>query len=170
MDPMFIKPFIASIQNVFSTMMQLQVTVKEPFVKKDSNPCHDVSGIIGMSGDVQGSVILSFPQKTAENVVALFAGCPMQLGTPDFADAIGELVNMVSGGAKAMFKDKRVSISCPSVIIGGNHHVARQSDIPCVVIPCTTDCGDVYIEVMIKPASVSSPAKTVAATAHPAKA
>lgn len=170
MDPMYIKPFIASIQNVFSTMMQLQVTVKEPFVKKDDNPNHDVSGIIGMSGDVQGSVVLAFPQKTAENVVALFAGSPMQLGTPDFADAVGELVNMVSGGAKAMFKDKKVAISCPSVIIGGNHHVARQSDIPCVVIPCGTDCGDLYIEVMIKPSPVAAPAKTGAATAQPAKA
>jgi chemotaxis protein CheX len=165
MDPTFIKPFIASIQNVFSTMMQLQVTVKEPFVKRDDNPSNDVSGIIGMSGDVQGVVVLSFPQKTAENIVALFAGQQMKLGTPDFADAVGELVNMVSGGAKAMFKDKKVSISCPSVIVGSNHHIARQSDIPCIVIPCGTDCGDLFIEVAIKPATAATANKVATATA-----
>jgi chemotaxis protein CheX len=159
MDPMYIKPFIASIQNVFSTMMQLQVTVKEPFVKKDDNPNHDVSGIIGMSGDVQGSVVLAFPQKTAENVVALFAGSPMQLGTPDFADAVGELVNMVSGGAKASFTGKKVSISCPSVVVGPGHKVAKQTDAPTVVIPCATDCGEVAIEITIQTVEAGIKAK-----------
>jgi chemotaxis protein CheX len=166
MDPAFIKPFVASIQNVFSTMMQLQVTVQEPYLKKSDRPNHDVSGIIGMSGDVVGSVVLSFPQRTAENVVALFSGQKLALGTPDFADAIGELVNMVSGNAKALFKDKKVSISCPSVIVGANHHVARQSDIPCIVIPCATDCGDVHIEVAIKPnATADAKPKAVGAKA-----
>lgn len=165
MDPAYIKPFIASIQNVFSTMMQLPVSVKEPFLKTDDSPVHDISGIIGMSGDVMGSVVLSFPQATGENCVALFCGQKLQMGTPDFADAIGELVNMVSGGAKALFKDKKASISCPSVIIGGNHRVARQSDIPCIVIPCSTDCGELYIEVAIKPAAADakkSPAQAAA--------
>lgn len=156
MDPNYIKPFIASIQNVFSTMMQLQVTVREPFLKVDNNPHHDISGVIGMSGDVTGSVILSFPQGTAENVVALFCGSKHPMGTPDFADAIGELVNMVTGGAKAMFKGQKCAISCPSVIVGKDHRVARQTDIPCVVIPCVTDCGDLYIEIAVKPVAAQA--------------
>lgn len=150
MDPAYIKPFIASIQNVFSTMMQLPVSIGEPYVKTTDEGNQDVSGIIGMSGDVSGSVVLSFPQKTAENVVALLTGQKMELGTPDFADAVGELVNMVSGGAKAMFKDKKASISCPSVVVGAGHRVARQSDVACIVIPCTTDCGPLAIEIAIR--------------------
>jgi chemotaxis protein CheX len=166
MDANYIKPFVASIQNVFSTMMQLQVVVRDPFLKTDNNPNHDVSGVIGMSGDVKGSIILSFPQHTAENVVALFSGSKCSMGTPDFADAIGELVNMVTGGAKAMFKDKKCSISCPSVIVGKDHTVARQSDIPCVVIPCSTDCGDLFIEVAIKPAAAQAGDKPAKAAAN----
>jgi chemotaxis protein CheX len=165
MDANYIKPFVASIQNVFSTMMQLQVVVREPFLKTDNNPNHDVSGVIGMSGDVKGSVILSFPQQTAENVVALFSGSKFSMGSPDFADAIGELVNMVTGGAKAMFKDRKCSISCPSVIVGKDHTVARQSDIPCVVIPCSTDCGDLFIEIAVKPAAALAGDKSSKATA-----
>lgn len=150
MDPGYIKAFISSIQNVFATMFQLPVTVGTPYIKGDPSPQYDVSGIIGMSGDVFGSVVLSFPTDTAESVVALFTGSKLELGTPDFADAIGELVNMVSGGAKANFKDRRVSISCPSVVIGEGHRLARQSDIPCIVIPCTTDCGELSLEIAIR--------------------
>ena len=166
MDAKFIKPFVASIQNVFATMLQLNVTVQPPYLKDDNRPSHDVSGIIGMSGDVTGSVVLSFPQATAENCVALLSGQKFPMGSPDFADAIGELVNMVTGGAKAGFKDAKCSISCPSVIVGGNHTVARQTDIPCVVIPCSTDSGELFIEISIKAiVKADNAAKPATATA-----
>lgn len=151
MDASYITPFVASIQNVFSTMLQLPVEIGEPTIKSNPHPEFDISGIIGMSGDVVGSVVLSFPTETAVSIVQLFTGMELDAESDDFADAIGELVNMVSGGAKAAFPDnKRVSISCPSVVIGKGHRIAGQSDTPCVMIPCQTDCGEVVIEVAIK--------------------
>jgi len=151
MDPTYIAPFIQSVQNVFSTMMQLPVTLGQPTVKQDQSPAHDVSGIIGMSGAMVGSVVLSFPSETAQRVVALFSGQQLQTNDPDFADAIGELVNMVSGGAKALFPaDSRASISVPSVIVGKNHTVSRPSGVPCVVLPCECDCGDFVVEIALR--------------------
>lgn len=159
MDPAFITPFIASIQNVFSTMMQLPVTIGEPHLKSEGNLSYDVSGIIGMTGDVVGSVVVSFPSSTAVACVALFSGTKLAPDHPDFADAIGELVNMISGGAKGMFQGKKkVSISCPSVVMGRSHIVARQKDVPCIVIPCTTDCGELVIEVSIREAATAGAA------------
>lgn len=159
MDPQYIKPFIASIQNVFSTMMQLPVTVLPPKIKDNPGMTYDVSGIIGLSGDVVGSVVLSFPKDTAERIVSLLTGSPMTADSPDFADAIGEIVNMVSGGAKASFTGKKVSISCPSVVVGTGHKVAKQTDAPTIVIPCATDCGEVAIEVTIQAADAAVKAK-----------
>lgn len=167
MDPAYIKPFIASIQNVFATMLQMPVTTGEPCLKTDHAAENDISGIIGLSGGVRGSVVLSFPTQTAERVVAIFAGQPLQVGTADFADAIGELVNMISGGAKALFPNNgKASISCPSVVIGQNHTLARQSDIPCIVIPCTTDCGSLTIEIALKVGDDQSATHKVPAAAR----
>lgn len=165
MDASYIKPFIASIQNVFVTMLQLPVTVQAPRLKAKPELNYDVSGIIGMSGDVVGTVTLSLPKDTAERIVALFCGQPLATDNPDFADAVGELVNMVSGGAKAMFSGKRVSISCPSVVIGAKHIVATQADTPCIVIPCSTDCGELAIELAIKDSNIT-PAGVAAAAAN----
>ncbi|HEX8877345.1 MAG TPA: chemotaxis protein CheX [Phycisphaerales bacterium] len=159
MDAQYIKPFIASIQNVFTTMMQLPVTVQAPKVKDNPSMTYDVSGIIGLSGDVVGSIVLSFPKETAERIVSLLTGSPMTADSPDFADAIGELVNMVSGGAKANFTGKKVSISCPSVVVGTGHKVAKQTDAPTIIIPCATDCGEVAIEVTIQTADAAVKAK-----------
>jgi chemotaxis protein CheX len=150
MDASIFKPFIASIQNVFATMLQLPVTVHTPKLKDNvAQPTYDVSGVIGLSGEVVGSVVLSFPKDSAERIVALFCGQPAPCGSPDFADAVGELVNMVSGGAKAMF-NKKVSISCPTVVVGPGHTLSRPSEIPCVMIPCSTDCGDLVLEIALQ--------------------
>ena len=74
MDPQYITPFIKSTKNVFSTMLNMPVTIDEPSIKAGSPATYDVSGIIGMSGDVVGSVVLSFPKETAEKLVTAFCG------------------------------------------------------------------------------------------------
>lgn len=166
MDPAFITPFITSVQNVFSTMLQLPVTVGAPTIKQSPGTTHDVSGIIGMSGDVVGCIVLSFHRQTSVRLVALFTGTEMTTENPDFADAIGELTNMISGNAKGMFTGKKkVTISCPSVIVGDNHQVARPRDVPCIVIPCTTDCGEFVLEIAIADRSAGAAPTTAAATA-----
>lgn len=151
MDANLIAPFISSVQHVFSTMFQLPVEVGDPSMKKGNACSHDVSGIIGMSGEFQGNVVLSMPSDTAVAVVALFTGEKYDTESDDFADAVGEMINMICGNAKATFQRKNVSISCPSVVVGANHRVSGQSDIPCVLIPCHTDCGELMLEVAIRP-------------------
>lgn len=156
MDAGLIAPFVSSIQHVFSTMFQLPVEVGTPSIKEGGKCTHDVSGIIAMSGEFTGTVVLSMPADTAVSIVALFTGETISTESPDFADAVGEIINMVCGNAKAAFQRKNVSISCPSVVIGSNHRVSSQSDIPCVLIPCSTDCGEVALEVAIRPVTAEA--------------
>jgi len=150
MDPQYITPFIRSIQNVFQTMLRIPVTINAPTIKRENAATYDVSGIIGMSGDVVGSVVLSFPKDTAQKLVTAFCGMEFPPESPDFADAVGELVNMISGSAKGMFVDKNVSISCPSVVVGPGHQVNVRRDMPCVSIPCSTTHGNLAIELAIR--------------------
>lgn len=168
MDSSYVMPFITSIQNVFETMLQMPVQVAKPVLKQVGQPSYDVSGIIGMSGDVEGSVVLSFPTATAERVVTLFTGMEMTYTHEDFPDAIGELTNMISGSAKAKFTGMQVAISCPSVVIGCDHIVFGRKDVVCVLLPCKSDCGEFAVEVFLKQqnhagsASASAAAETTA--------
>ena len=158
MDSQFILPFIDSVHNVFETMLQLQVQVAAPSLKPSDAEAHDVSGIIGMSGDVEGTIVLGFPTATAERAVALFTGMEIDSQHEDFADAVGELVNMVSGGAKAKFTNRRVSITCPSVIVGQHHTVAARKDMPTIHIPCESDLGSFSVDVTLRDAMAAEAA------------
>ncbi len=150
MDVRYVNPFIVSIKQVFSTMAGVDVQVLKPKMKAaDAEPV-GVSGVIGFSGDAAGACLLCFPTDVACKLASAFAGEEMSESHPDFADAIGELANMVAGGAKAQFDGLAVSISLPSVVIGNPHEVTVTgvpSTAPRLIIPCNSELGLFHVEV-----------------------
>lgn len=154
-NPKLVVPFVNSVREVFSTMVKAATTVERPHLKEHPSPSYDVSGVIGFSGGIVGSVVVSFQKDAALKLVEGFAGMAIEFASPDFADAIGELTNMIVGRAK---KDMGAiaNISIPSVIIGTGHTIARLSDVPTLVIPCKTSVGDFCVEVNIKKTAESA--------------
>ena len=147
MDVRFINPFVGSICNTFETMCATKVAIGKPDMKNSDDPSSDVSGVIGFSGDAAGCVVLHFSFDIASKLATAFAGIEITPEHEDFSDAIGELANMVAGGAKAKFEGLDISISLPNVIIGKNHSVSPSKSTPRLVIPCSTDRGTFQVEV-----------------------
>ena len=77
---------------------------------------HAVSGVIGLSGRAKGTIVLNLSEW-----VALQAASAMHLSecaevNEEEVDAVGELTNMVAGGAKAQFEQDQLTASLPSVV------------------------------------------------------
>ncbi len=161
MDQAFIMPFVKSVKNVFETMLQMPVKVGAPGLKDENTKPLDISGIIAFSGQVEGSTVLSLPMSTAAKAVEQFLGVaidPVE-EEEDFVDAVGELINMISGSAKAQFPTEKVSISCPSVVIGAGHAVFGQKDVVTITIPCSCEAGEFRLDVSFKENSVATSAR-----------
>jgi chemotaxis protein CheX len=163
MNTAHIQSMKLSIQNVFGTMFELPIEISEPTIDPESTHGADVSGIIGVSGALVGTIVLSMPISTARAFVDHSTGQHAEIGSHDFADTIGELVNMISGCAKAAFGHDDVSISCPSVVIGSGHIIAHQSGVPRVMIPCETACGVISIELSLRESLKHTPISSSAA-------
>ncbi len=149
MNPKLVVPFMNSVREVFQKMAGVEVTVKRPHLKTENSPTYDVCGIIGFSGEISGSVLVSFSDQAAEKLVESFAGMKIERNSPDFADAVGELANMIAGSAKQHL-GAAASISVPNVVIGKGYTVASMSNTPCLVIPCSSAHGDFSVEVCVK--------------------
>lgn len=148
MDVRFINPFIMSVRKVFQTMLATEVKVGKPTViTANHEGTADVSAVIGLSGDAVGCVILSLPMQTGEAAASKFAGMTLTREHPDFADALGELANMVAGQAKAQLDGMNVSISLPSVIVGPDHVVSQSRQWPRLHLPCESPLGMFIVEV-----------------------
>ena len=167
MDVRLVNPFVVAIQRVFESMVHTKARIGRPLLREDgTKSMHDVSGVIGFSGDAAGCVVLSFPMDVACKIATAFAGTEIDENHEDFTDAIGELTNMVAGNAKMQFEGLHISISLPSVIIGG-HTIAHPRQSPRIVIPCETDLGGAAIEVCmtVKETPSKKLAQTQGATA-----
>ncbi len=150
-DPRLIVPFIKSVKSVMTTMVKLPTAIEPSRIKDGQRAEYDYSAIIGFSGAIVGTVVVSFHRDAAVKIVTAFAGCPITPDTPDFADALGELANMIAGAAKKEF-GTNASISIPSVVMGPGHVIARPSDIPCIVIPCKAGDTAFAVELSLRTA------------------
>lgn len=167
MDVRYITHFVAAIQRVFKTMVHTTVQIGKPEIKRPQVAGADVSGMIGLSGDVRGCVAICFPMDVAEKSASSFAGTALTSKHPDFADAIGELANMVAGSAKSDFKDMNVSISLPSVVIGRDLELLPARTHPQIYIPCNCEFGSFFVEVglMVGRSTANATLQTAGASA-----
>jgi chemotaxis protein CheX len=147
MDVRYVNPFITATCNTFQTMCATPVTVGKPELKTGNDPSGDVSAIIGFSGDATGAVVLRLSFDTAAKTATRFAGMKIDPEHPDFADALGELADMVAGGAKDHFEGLNINVSLPSVVVGKAHSVSASKSAPRLIIPCKTDLGNFSVEV-----------------------
>mgnify|MGYP001809852956 CR=1 FL=1 len=134
----FINPFIEATKTVLETMAGTSCERKRLFLKDDFRMLGDISGIMGLSGEAVGSIVISFPKDLACRIVsAMLGGEPM--GTElsaDVCDGVGEIVNMVAGHAKsALAKTKyHFQISIPTVVSGEKHELTHKSGTPNIVV------------------------------------
>lgn len=149
MDVRYINPFLTAVQNVFETMIDVPFSLGKPSIKKNAEAPHEISGIIGITGEVIGSVVVSFPEEIALQLSSALIGEELKTIDGDCTDAIGEIANMIAGDAKNGFPQGDTSVSVPTVIIG-KHKVAYPSGVPIITIPCKTDCGWFAIDVALK--------------------
>ena len=149
MDVRYINPFLSAVQNVFETMITVPYKLGKPNLKGDDKASFEVSGIIGISGQVTGCVVVSFPVNIALQLASALIGETLTEVDADCTDAIGEIANMVAGDAKRGFPETNTTISVPSVVVG-QHRIAFPKGVPIISIPCSTDAGDFAIDVALK--------------------
>ena len=149
MDPRYIQPFVAAAKRVFETMIEVPLSLGKPSLKRGNEVPYEISGIIGLSGNVSGCVVISLSREVAFQLVSALVGEPVTEMNEDCTDAIGEIANMIAGNAKTDFPGTGNAISVPSVVIG-KHKVSYPSGIPIIFIPCRTTQGEMIIEIAIK--------------------
>lgn len=148
MDVELAKPFIKAAVDVLSTMAFIQPKVGKPYVKKNNTAVGDVTGLVGLTGEKNGSVSMSFDKKCAVSIVKNMLGDEIDDIMQDVKDAVGELTNMISGQARAGLAERGLVFegSTPSVIMGDGHTISHVAKTPIMAIPFLTEHGGFTIE------------------------
>lgn len=149
MDVRYINPFIQSTIHVLQTMSSITAKVGKPYLKKDEVAKGDVSGIIGLAGDVKGSISVSFSESCILPIVSSMFGEKLTKLNDEVKDAVGEISNMISGQARQKLEliGRNLQAAIPIVIMGKDHTISHITKNKIVAIPFMTDNGEFTIEV-----------------------
>ena len=118
-----------SVVDTFKTMIGIELTMEEP-AKLPTPPGGFIIGSARFTGRATGDVLLAFPQPFSELITTQLLGGPPEDSWPDetIHDALGELVNIVTGNLQSRLADAGL----PSEM--GLPTVKKQAVFPTVTI------------------------------------
>jgi chemotaxis protein CheX len=150
MDVKIINPFIMAAQSVFKTMLSIDISLSKPTLKTERKSSGDITGIMGLVGDKQGTITISFRERGAMFVFKTLVGEDCSSITPDVVDSIGELTNIISGQARKEFEKAGINLkaSIPMVVVGKGVEVSFITTIPIVQLPFSFAIGNGEQEIM----------------------
>jgi chemotaxis protein CheX len=142
----FINPFIIAVSKTLETMVGCKVVREPPQVKKEKAALHPISGIIGLSGTIVGTVVLTMSEALALKCASAMLMEEYKEFNADVFDAVGELTNVIAGNAKAQLEEYKLSLSLPNVIYGKDAELRFPERCQPISIPFQTDFGPMAVE------------------------
>lgn len=149
MDAELINPFLNATKSVIETMAFTPITVGKPSLKTTNQTWGVISGIIGMASEkLQGSMVLSFDEKSVLEIVSKMLCENYTSLTHDVVDAVGEITNMICGNAKRDLSEKGFlfDMAIPVVILGKDMEVTQLAKGPVLCVPFSTEKGKFVVE------------------------
>lgn len=150
MDARFINPFLQSVLNVLNTMGHMDAKPGKPMLKKDDEARGDVTGLIGLtSPQTKGSMAITFTKPVALELTKRMLGDDLKEIDQTVTDLVGEITNMVTGGAKQRLEQLGFDfdMAIPAIVAGKNHTIKHKSGGPKILLPFETERGKFYVEI-----------------------
>ncbi len=152
MDVRYINPFLEGTLEVLQTMAFIEPRPGKPYMKTGNNAQGDITGIIGLTGKVKGSLALTFSENCILKIVSNMLGEDKTKIDPEIKDAVGEITNMVSGVARKKLEALGLLVfaAIPTVVAGKDHSISHVLGGPSLIIPFETDAGNFVVDVCMK--------------------
>lgn len=126
----YLNPIIDATINVFKTMLQIEPVRGDISVEEGKISDKEVNVIIGLTGDLKGSIIYSFSGQMALEMVETMSGMEMDKLDKFVVSAIGEIANIISGKSAIGLSEKgfQCDIAPPQTVLGKELSIITDSD------------------------------------------
>lgn len=151
----FIHPFIDAAREVISKETGGNVVPGKLSLKKSCGQTNELAVLVGITGQLQGTVILMMPPLTAFSIVEHMIGEPCHELDDMVRSAIAEMTNVISGHAATRLAEngRETSVSPPTVFCGVHPDQLSTLNIPLVSVPMETGCGQLELQVALRDAA-----------------
>ncbi len=122
-------PFTSGALELLTTMLGLEASLGTDEAGEDC----PLAAWVDLQGDKSGRLVLSFPQPTAEFLVAEMLAMDLdELDEELLHDGVGEVANMIAGYAKTRLAKTpyQFQLHLPSVVFGEEERLALAESYP----------------------------------------
>ena len=143
---------IDATQEIFSSMIMLEVTPGDPFQRDNKMLKNSISGLVGLAGSIKGMLAIHLPNPAAIAVTTAFLGMEVDEINDDVRDAIGELANMLAGNVKSVLdpKGSDVKLSMPSVVHGEEYAIDCLAQAESITVPFGLNGATFIVELQLR--------------------
>ncbi len=142
--------FIESTQCVLSMMLNCNAEFVQCQEMCPPNSKFDLSGLIGFSGELKGTIVISLDSQVAFSMANQLLGVrPTQLDD-DVRDMVGELANIIGGNAKERLVGMNISLGLPTIIAGKGYEIRFDPGAQFQYLSFQTPWGPFAVEIGLR--------------------
>ena len=125
----YINSFYKATQDVFRLMLDLEVERGNVEVIEDMISSKEANVILGVTGDLKGSIFFSFTKEMTLEMVKIMSGMEMKEIDNFVSSALGEVANIVGGNAVTNLTEYNYicDIVPPQIVIGEYRSISMAS-------------------------------------------
>lgn len=145
----YFQTILGVVKSVLVTMTSVPLEIGEVEKRDTMITYGEITGLIGMGGDnVTGNMTLSFDPPSILGIVSRMLSEEFTVVNKDVIDAVGELTNIIAGGAKRELAEKGyvINMASPSMLSGKNIELVQRSSAPIWRVIIKTPEGSFALE------------------------
>lgn len=143
--------YVAAAQDVLQKETGGAVTRAGLQLQQNPYTTEDVTAMVGVSGDLAGSLYLSMSEATALSLVSQMLGQPATIFDELAQSGIAELANVIGGTAGVALAEygHTTTISPPLLLVGAGARLSSV-EIQRLVVPLASACGQINVHVALR--------------------
>lgn len=148
--------FVQAVQKAFQVQAKLEMRYGKPFFREEGSTLgYDLGASIPVAAanTYGGNFTLYMKKESFEKLVRAMFGAETMEVTPDYEDAIAELINISFGIAKQELNARghQLQPALPTLLRGKDLRTLVPAARPPIVVPCTLPSlgGELWIEFML---------------------
>ena len=146
--------YVAAAVDVLAKETAQPVTRGGLLLQQNPYTTEEVTAMVGVSGDLAGSLYISMSEATALGLVSLMLGQPTEEFGELAQSGVAELANVIGGTAGVALAEAghRTTITPPLLLVGAGARLSSV-EIQRLVVPLTSACGVINVHVALRDAA-----------------
>ncbi|MGF7185853.1 chemotaxis protein CheX [Desulfitispora alkaliphila] len=147
----YVNPFFKATNEVFNLMLSVETEKGELSVVEDMVSSKEANVVLGVTGDLRGNILFSFPKEMALEMVKIMSGMEMNEIDSFVSSALGEVANIIGGNAITNLSENNYTCDIvPPQIFVGQYKSLSMASGKALLVPLKTDIGQLDLHIFLK--------------------